>query len=211
MAASVYEGAAQPATGPFAPSESWANPDLGVPQLNVEEAKKLVEASGYTQQKPLEIIAITERAEFAGVAAIIQEQFKQIGLTANVVTKSYGAAEPDVLAGNYDMILSQRNRMIDIADPIGFLQADYTCEGGYNLSHYCNKDYDKLILQATTETHEAKRHELYRQAGDILAADAANVWLVNEQAIDAVGNSVQGYVQDPLTRYVLTKDLAKTQ
>jgi len=211
MAASVYEGAAQPATGPFAPSEPWANPDLAVPQVNIEEAKKLVEASGYKQDKPLEIIAITERAEFAGVGAIIQEQFKQIGLRANVVTKSYGAVEPDVLAGKYDMILSQRNRMIDIADPIGFLQADYSCEGGYNLSHYCNKDYDKLIDQALVEKDEAKRHDLYRQAGDILAKDAVNVWLVNEQAIDGVGSQIQGYVQDPLTRYVLTKDLAKTK
>ncbi|KUM31152.1 ABC transporter substrate-binding protein [Glutamicibacter mishrai] len=211
MAASVYEGAAQPATGPFAPSEPWANPDLAVPQVNIEEAKKLVEASGYKQDKPLEIIAITERAEFAGVGAIIQEQFKQIGLKANVVTKSYGAVEPDVLAGKYDMILSQRNRMIDIADPIGFLQADYSCEGGYNLSGYCNKDYDQLISQALVEKDEAKRHDLYRQAGDILAKDAVNVWLVNEQAIDGVGSQIQGYVQDPLTRYVLTKDLAKTK
>ncbi|MGQ3383361.1 ABC transporter substrate-binding protein [Glutamicibacter sp. TV12E] len=211
MAASVYEGAAQPATGPFAPSEPWANPDLAVPQVNIEEAKKLVEASGYKQDKPLEIIAITERAEFAGVGAIIQEQFKQIGLKANVVTKSYGAVEPDVLAGKYDMILSQRNRMIDIADPIGFLQADYSCEGGYNLSGYCNKDYDQLISQALVEKDEAKRHDLYRRAGDILAKDAVNVWLVNEQAIDGVGSQIQGYVQDPLTRYVLTKDLAKTK
>lgn len=211
IAASVYEGAAQPATGPFAPSESWANPDLQVPQVNLEEAKKLVADSGYQQNKPLEIIAITERAEFAGVGAIIQEQFKQIGLQANVVTKSYGSVEPEVLAGNYDMILSQRNRMIDIADPIGFLQSDYTCDGGYNLSHYCSKDYDALIQKALPETDQAKRHDLYRQAGDILAADAANVWLVNEQAIDALGSSVQGYVQDPLTRYVLTKDLAKTK
>ncbi|MGP9782999.1 ABC transporter substrate-binding protein [Glutamicibacter sp. AOP12-B1-11] len=211
IAASIYEGAAQPATGPFAPSESWANPDLAVPQLNLDEAKKLVADSGYAQDQPLEIIAITERAEFAGVGAIIQEQFKQIGLQANVVTKSYGAAEPDVLAGKYDMILSQRNRMIDIADPIGFLQADYTCQGGYNLSHYCNEDYDALIAKAASETDEATRHQLYREAGDILAEDAANVWLVNEQSIDAVGDSVQGYVQDPLTRYVLTKDLAKTK
>jgi len=211
MAASIYEGAAQPATGPFAPSEPWANPDLAVPQVNIEEAKKLVEASGYKQDKPLDIIAITERAEFAGVGAIIQEQFKQIGLKANVVTKSYGAVEPDVLAGKYDMILSQRNRMIDIADPIGFLQADYTCEGGYNLSHYCNKDYDKLVGQAQVEKDQDKRNDLYRQAGDILAKDAVNVWLVNEQAIDGVGSKVQGYVQDPLTRYVMTKDLAKTK
>ncbi len=60
--------------------------------------------------------------------------------------------EPEVLAGNYDMILSQRNRMIDIADPIGFLQSDYTCDGGYNLSHYCSKDYDALIQKAPGQT-----------------------------------------------------------
>ncbi|MET0871774.1 MAG: hypothetical protein ABWX89_05515 [Paeniglutamicibacter terrestris] len=127
------------------------------------------------------------------------------------MTKAYGAVEPDLLKGNYDMVLSQRNRMIDIADPIGFLQADYTCAGGYNLSHYCNKDFDALVTQAAGESDAAARHTLYRQAGDILSKDAVNVWLVNEQAIDAVGESVQGYVQDPLTRYVFTKDLAKTK
>lgn len=211
IAASVYEGVAEPATGPFAPSEPWANSELGVPSVNLDEAKALVQKSSHAQDKPLEIIAIVERAEFASVGAIIQEQLKQIGLQANVVTKAYGAVEPDLLAGKYDMVLSQRNRMIDIADPIGFLQADYTCAGGYNLSHYCNKDFDALVEQAAGESDAALRHTLYRQAGDILAKDGVNVWLVNEQAIDGVGASVQGYVQDPLTRYVFTKDLAKTK
>lgn len=210
ISSSVYEGAAAPATGPFAPSEPWANKDLAVPQQDLEKARKLVAESGYKAGKPLEVIAIVERAEFADVAAIIQANFAEAGLEVSVVTKEYGAVEPDLLAGNYDMVLSQRNRMIDIANPIGFLQADYTCEGSYNLSHYCNVSYDKLVQQAGSETDEKLRNELYRKAGDILAGDVANVWVVNEQAIDGVRNEVQGYVQDPLTRYILTATLSKS-
>ncbi|MHC6178029.1 ABC transporter substrate-binding protein [Glutamicibacter sp. X7] len=211
IADSVYEGAATGATGPFAPSEPWALADAQVPASDVEAAKKLVESSGFTQDKPLEIIAITERAEFAAVGTIIQERLKQIGIESTVVTKSYGAVEPQLLKGDYDMLLSQRNRMIDIANPIGFLQADYTCEGSYNLSGYCNPEYDKLVSAAAAEKDEKARNDLYRQAGQLLADDAVNVWLVNEQAIDGVRTEVSGYVQDPLTRYVMTKDLAKTK
>lgn len=211
LAETVYEGAVEPATGPFAPTEPWANSELEVPTVDLESARTLVSESGYVQDRPLEIIAITERAEYASVGSIIQEQLKQIGIESTVITKPYGAVEPDVLAGNYDMVLSQRNRMIDIADPIGFLQSDYTCEGSYNLTHYCNPEYDSLVSQAKSEADETVRHDLYRKAGDLLVSDAANVWLVNEQAIDGVSDSIQGYVQDPLTRYVLTSDLAKTK
>ena len=36
------------------------------------------------------------------------------------------------------------------------------------------------------------------------------MWLVNEQATDAVRTNVLGYVQDPLSRYVLTAKTAKS-
>ena len=88
-----------------------------------------------------------ERAEFADVATVIQDDLKAVGIPVKIQTKEYAAAEPDVLAGNYDMVLSQRNRLIDIADPIGFLTADYTCDGTYNLSHFCNQDYDATVAE----------------------------------------------------------------
>lgn len=37
-----------------------------------------------------------------------------------------------------------------------------------------------------------------------------NVWLVNEQAIDAVRTDLQNYVQDPLSRYVLRAETTKS-
>ena len=118
--------------------------------------------------------------------------------------------EPDLLAGNYDMVLSQRNRLIDIADPIGFLTADYTREGTYNLSHFCDEKYDKLIGRAARTGDVRQRYRLYGEAGRLLEEQAVNVWLVNEQAIDVARSEVGSYVQDPLSRYVLTADTTKT-
>ncbi|MCE3245866.1 MAG: peptide transporter [Arthrobacter sp.] len=210
LAASVYEGAAIPSTGPFAPSEPWAIEGAAAPKQDLEEAKKLLASAGYTAGRPLEIVAIVERAEFADVATVIQENLKAVGVPVKIVTKEYAAVEPDLLSGNYDMVLSQRNRLIDIADPIGFLTADYTCEGTYNLSHFCNPEYDKKIAQAATTADSEERYRLYAEAGQILQDQAVNVWLVNEQAIDAVRSDLQGHVQDPLARYVLRAETAKS-
>jgi ABC-type transport system substrate-binding protein len=210
LAASVYEGAALPAAGPFAPSEQWASDKASSPQQDVAAAKRLLAAAGYTPDRPLEIIAIVERAEFADVATVIQANLKNIGVPVTIKAKEYASAEPDVLAGNYDMILSQRNRLIDIADPIGFLTADYTCQGTYNLSHFCDEGYDRIIGQAARTSDAKARYALYGRAGEILDSQAVNLWLVNEQATDAVRSNVLSYVQDPLSRYVLTAQTAKS-
>jgi peptide/nickel transport system substrate-binding protein len=209
LAGSVYEGAALPGTGPFASSEPWAVEGAGTPPQDVEAAKELLSAAGYTAERPLEIIAIVERAEFADVATVIQENLESVGVPVTITTKEYAAVEPDLLSGDYDMVLSQRNRLIDIADPIGFLTADYTCEGSYNLSHFCDEDYDALIARAAGTADTEQRYQLYAQAGKILDEQAVNAWLVNEQAIDAVRTDLQGYVQDPLSRYVLRAETTK--
>ena len=211
LAASVYEGAALPATGPFSPSEPWAGEKQEKQKQNLDEAKKLLASAGYTPDRPLEIIAIVERAEFADVAAVVQENLKKVGIPVTITTKEYASAEPDVLAGKYDMLLSQRNRLIDIADPIGFLTADYTCKGTYNLSHFCDPEYDGIIANAAKTVDNNERYKLYAEAVQILQDKSVNAWLVNEQATDAVRNNVLSYVQDPLSRYVLTAKTAKSR
>ena len=55
-----------------------------------------------------------------------------------------------------------------------------------------------------------ERYKLYAEAGQILQDKAVNAWLVNEQATDAIRTDVLSYVQDPLSRYVLTAKTAKT-
>jgi peptide/nickel transport system substrate-binding protein len=101
LAASVYEGAAIPATGPFAPSEPWAIEGADAPKQDLDAARDLLSAAGYTAGRPLEVIAIVERAEFADVATVIQENLKAVGVPVKIRTVEYAAVEPDLLAGNY--------------------------------------------------------------------------------------------------------------
>lgn len=108
------------------------------------------------------------------------------------------------------MILSQRNRLIDIADPIGFLTADYTCKGTYNLSHFCNDEHDAVITEAAGTYNTEERYKLYSRAGQLLDDQAVNLWPVNEQAADAIRSNVLSYVQDPLSRNVVTAQTAKS-
>ena len=66
------------------------------------------------------------------------------------------------------------------------------------------------MAEAAKTVDPDERYKLYEDAGNILAEEAVNVWLVNEQATDAVRTNVLGYVQDPLSRYVLTAKTAKS-
>lgn len=50
-------------------------------------ATKLLASAGYTADRPLEIIAIVERAELADVATVIQDNFKNIGVPVAVRSK----------------------------------------------------------------------------------------------------------------------------
>lgn len=158
----------------------------------------------------MEIIAIVERPEFADVATVIQDNLKNIGVPVSIQSKESVAAEAEVLAGNYDMLLSQRNRLIDIGDPVAFLTADYTCKGAYNLSHFCNQEYDEVIAEAARTSNTEERYKLFAKAGEILDSQAVNAWQVNQQATDAVRSNILSYVQDPLSRYVLTARTAKS-
>ena len=200
-----------PATGPFAPSEPWARRKQRAPKQDLEAAKKLLADAGYTADRPLEIIAIVERAEFADVAAVIQENLKAVGIPVTIQTKEYAAAEPDVLAGNYDMLLSQRNRLIDIADPIGFLTADYTCDGHLQPQPLLQRGVrpdrrrggqdrgHRRALQAVRGSRPDPRRTRPSTSG----------WSTSRPPTPSAPTS-WAYVQDPLSRYVLTAKTAKS-
>jgi peptide/nickel transport system substrate-binding protein len=120
----------------------------------------------------------------------------------------YASIEPALLDGSYDMSLLSRNHLTDIADPIGFLEADYTCKGGYNISHFCDPQMDERIAQANAAEDPEERYSIYADVAQELQEQAVTVFLVNEQTTAASRNNVQNFVDDPLVRYAVTPDLA---
>lgn len=209
IAASIYEGTVEPAIGPFAPAEPWAPKEAAPAAFNVAKAKALLAEAGVQPGSlKLEIMAYNEKVEFKDIAAIVQEQLKAIGIEVKIRVAEFAALEPDMLAGRYDLALLSRSHLTDVADPAGFLDSDYGCKGGFNLSHHCDPDYDAKLALAAAESDPAKRYAIYGELARKLQEKAVNAFLIHETAHDATSSKVKNYRQHPLGHYILTAQIA---
>jgi peptide/nickel transport system substrate-binding protein len=204
IATAVYEGAAKPAIGPFSPDKPWAH-QAAPAKYDVNAAKALLTQAGIAPGTlKLGLFAYTERAEMKNLAAVLQEQLKQIGIQVDIKLANYTALEPDMLSGNYDMTLLSRSHLVDVADPVGYFASDYGCKGTYNISHFCDAAVDAKIDEATKLTSADARFAIYRDLAKKLQEDAVDVFVVHEQANDVISTRVQNYRPHPFAQYALT-------
>jgi peptide/nickel transport system substrate-binding protein len=208
IAASVYEGGAEPAVGPFSPADPWAQKGAAPTAFDPEESKRLLAQVGVNPRSlSFVLIAYNDRPEFANLAAVIQDQLGRLGIRVRIRAGDYASVEPDMLAGRFDAALLSRGYLIDVGDPAGFLRSDYSCHGSFNIAHYCDQQTDTMINQASKTKDADARHALEARIAGMLQAEAAGVFLVHESLVTAVRSRVEGFEPHPLNLYVLTKDL----
>lgn len=208
IAKGVYDDGAEPAIGPFAPNEPWAPKNVKPAKKDLDKAKNLLAGAGVKAgQLNLTLLAYNERPEFADLAAVIQSDLKEIGVGVTIQTGEYASMEPTLLAGDFDLALLSRNHLTDIADPIGYLTADYTCGGGYNISQFCDSTIDAKIASANAMDDADDRNAVYAEVAEKLTDDAVTVFIVHDQTVAAYAKSVKGFTDDPLARYAVTKSV----
>jgi peptide/nickel transport system substrate-binding protein len=208
IADSIYEGVMSPAIGPFSPDVPWAPEDGASVSPDLDEAQRLFDEAGVDPSKlSFELMAYVSRAEFADVAAVIQDQLGQLGIKVKIRSGEYTSFEPDLLAGDYDSALLSRGYLLDVGDPAGYLAADYTCEGSFNIAHYCDEETDAQINQALQDEDQEARYETYRNIAQKLQSEAVNVFLVHESGVVGTTDGVDNFDQHPLDFYVLTHEL----
>jgi peptide/nickel transport system substrate-binding protein len=209
IANQVLEGAVAPASGPFAPTAAYAPAGATPIKVDVEKAKSLLSQAGYADGAlKLSLWTYPSRTELPDVAVAIQQMLSKAGITTEVRVADYAALEGDVLAGNYDMFILSRGYLTDINDPAGFLTADYTCKGGYNLSHFCDPQADADLAAAVSNDDAAARYAVYSAFAARLQADAVDVFLYNPQELKGVSTKVQNLKTHPLEQYLLTPELS---
>lgn len=210
IASSVYEGAATPAVGPFSPNMPWAPSEASPVPFDPQAAKRILSDAGVDPSTiAFELVAYTDRTEFADLAAVIQDQLGDIGVKVKIRTGEYSAVEPDLIDGKYDAALMSRGYLTDLADPVSYLSSDYGCGGEYNLSAYCDSELDALIKEATKATDEKRRHEIYADVAERLQEEAVSVFLVHETVNIGTASSLQNFRFHPLNHYILTADLSR--
>jgi peptide/nickel transport system substrate-binding protein len=208
IATAIYEGGASPAIGPFSPDDPWA-PDVEPVSFDLDEARSLLDQAGVDPSSlSIELIAYNDRPEFGDLAAVIQDQLSELGVEVKIRAGEYAGFEPDLLEGNFDAALLSRGYTVDIADPAGFLLSDYTCDGGYNLAHYCDPETDAMIQEAAADEDLEARHAAYAEIAEKLQADAASAFLIHERAVMATQANVENFEIHPLSYYVLTPQVS---
>ena len=206
---SVYEGAGVPAVGPFGPDTPWAPEGAEAIGADLDEARSLLDQAGVDPKSlHIELIAYNDRPEFGDVAAVIQDQLGELGIEVKIRTGEYASVEPDMLSGDFDAALLSRGYLVDVADPAGFLASDYTCDGGYNIAHYCDPETDQMIKDAAATEDLDARSEQYQAIAEKLQADAASVFLLHETSVWGNRTDVKGFRPHPLEYYVLTPELS---
>jgi peptide/nickel transport system substrate-binding protein len=204
----VYEGIGDPAVGPFGPDTDWA-PEAAEPVAqDLDEARVLLDEAGVDPESlSIELLAYNDWPEFPDVAAVLQAQLGELGIEVKIRAGEYASLEPDLLSGNFDATLLSRGYLVDVADPGGYLLSDWTCDGGYNIAHYCDPETDQMIQDAVGIENIDERNAAYQELATKLQSEAS-VFLLHEGAVWGTEADVANFQPHPLDYYVLTADLA---
>lgn len=210
LAEQALAGSALPATELFGPAVAWGSSDPP-PAPDLDGARALLAAAGHGPDNPLQVRLWTygNRPELPTLGTAVQAMLRDAGIDAQIQIGEYGAQEPELLAGRYDMYLLSRSYLTDVPDAGAALRSDYTCAGSYNLNHYCSPAFDALISTLDATTDPAARQDVFRAAARMLVDDVVGVPLVHSQE-NAVTSGVAGYTLDPLAKRLVTPQLAVT-
>ena len=82
----------------------------------------------------------------------------------------------------------------DYPDPDDWYRVIFKGDASQNFGHWKNEQYDKLVTQAASETDQAKRLDLYKQAAQIMVDDPPATWWYNAGRFRLVKPYVKGIV-----------------
>ncbi|MEA2584144.1 MAG: peptide/nickel transport system substrate-binding protein [Thermomicrobiales bacterium] len=190
----VTSGLALPMKSIIPPLMADHDPSFFDKSTDLEKAKQLLAEAGLPDGFTFTLDIQSGSQEFDDIAVILQDQFRQIGVTMEIRKSD--------LAKYYEFVRGDQSqayliaRTTGINDPGYFLGYMLPCGSTFAYSAYCNEQVDVLLGQARHEVDAAKRKELYAQIQQLVVADAPDLWLyVNPDAM-VMAKNVEGLIYD---------------
>jgi peptide/nickel transport system substrate-binding protein len=202
----IYGGRATVLPGVLSPLNNFADPSLQPYTYDKDKALSLLAEAGWTDTngddildkdgKPFSFV-IDAQEVMRPVAEAIAGQLRDVGIDASVRIWEYSVVLPMLLAGERQAYVGDWG---DSAfDPVGHMEAKWhgyvegQTYGRGNFSTYNNPRVNELIKAGETEADEAKRHEIYNEAQQILHEEVPAVFLVLPEVIEASSTRVQNW------------------
>jgi len=222
----VYQGRGAPLWGPVTPGNArWANAAIRYPGRSLDKSRQLLAEAGFRlanagngepklvdpDGKPVEfsIVTSSSNADRAKMAALVEDDLKQLGIRVQVVplelrslidrvtqTKEYDACVLGI--ASFD------------ADPNSDMNV-WLSSGGMHLWNPAQKhaateweaEIDRLMEQQLTATNNAQRKKLYDRVQEILAEHQPMIFLASPDILVGAKKNVGNFHPAVLEPYVL--------
>ena len=135
-----------------------------------------------------------ENPEALRVLESVQGYFADVGVSAKLVTREWGAFKEAIDRGTPDAFFI--DWLADYPDAENFLMPLFhssNAGGGGNRTRYRNARVDSLLEAAAACMDQAKRWELYRSAEEIVYAEAPWLFLWFPQKYEVLSPRITGY------------------
>jgi len=196
----VYEGRADVAGGLLGPALPWSQ----------DRPERTLTPAGDVPQQTITIGTFTDRAELPEVAVQLEQQLESAGFDVQQEVREYAQIEADALAGAFDAFILSRATVLDSGDPVAYLFSDFSCEGSFNISQFCDPAVDQALAAASAVAAGDERRAAILEAERlILEADAA-IPMLHERVIQGESARVRDAARDPRERLLVTTETTVT-
>lgn len=172
-------------------------------EYDVEKARELLSDAGYPDGFEMDIIVPSNYQPHVDTGEIIAEQLKDVGITANVIPVDWNTWVQETYMGR-EFTSTVVGVDASALTACAMLQR-FNSDNGSNFINFNNPEYDETFKEAVSCTDEDEQTELYGRLQEILAEDAANVYIQDLCDFVGMAKNVEGYEFYPL--YVM--DMSK--
>lgn len=170
---------------------------------DVEKAKELLKEAGYEDGFEMTITVPSNYQQHVDAAQILAEQLKEISVDAKIELIEWDSWLSDVYM---DRKYQSTVVGVDAATLTARAMLDrFVSDDESNFINFKNEEYDELFEKATGTAEDAEQVEYYQRMEEILAEDAANVYIQDMADCVAMSPSFDGYEFYPLYALDMSK------
>lgn len=194
----VFAGKNKTGCGPLPPASPYFDASLTCSKRDLDEAKKLVAASGVATPIPV-TLSVSTSPENLRLGQVIQSQAKEAGFDVKVASGEFASALDAADAGKFDTLQVGWSGRVD---PDGNMYVHLRSGAPLNTSGESNPKLDEALDQARLTDDIDERKKLYSEAIRIVNEDRAIIYLYHPVNYLATAPNVTGvvYYADGLPR-----------
>ncbi len=157
---------------------------------DIEKAKQLLKEAGFEDGFEFTLKVAKDYDFHVDTALVLKEQYKAIGVTVNVETIDWNTWLSQVYVGrDYQATVIAVDADLAPKDML----SRYYSKAENNFINYSSTEYDTYILKAMNTTDDKEKVDNYFKCQEILANEAASVFIQAPPLLVAVNKELEGY------------------